>query len=38
MQREIITIHVKMDRQTFRRFALFDTLRLKKRWCQPALF
>ena len=38
MQREIITIHVKMDRQTFRRFALFDTFRLKKRWCKPALF
>lgn len=38
MARECITIHVKMDRRTFRRFALFDTFRLKKRWRKPALF
>ena len=38
MSREIITYHVRMDARTFRRFAVFDTFRLKKRWRSPVLF
>lgn len=38
MEKQTITVHVKMDAPTFRRFAVFDTLRLRKRWQRPALF
>lgn len=33
-----VTIHVKLDSASFRRFALFDTLVLRRRWVRPALF
>ena len=33
-----IVIPVKLDRKTFRRFARFDMLRLRKRWVRPVLF
>ena len=33
-----ITIHVRLDAKTFRRFSLFDTLRLRKRWVRPVVF
>ena len=33
-----IRIPVKLDERTFRRFARFDMLRLRKRWVKPAVF
>ena len=33
-----ITIRVKLDEKTFKRFARFDTLVLRKKWIKPALF
>ena len=33
-----ITIPVRLDEKTFRRFARFDMLRLRKRWVRPAVF
>ena len=33
-----ITVEVKLDRKTFRDFALFDTFVLKKHWVRPAVF
>jgi hypothetical protein len=33
-----LTIAAKIDRQTFRRFAMFDTFVRKKGWRNPALF
>ena len=38
MARQTIVIPVKLDEKTFRRFARFDMLRLRKRWVRPALF
>lgn len=35
---EIITAHVKINARIFRRFALFNTFRLQKKWKAPALF
>ena len=33
-----LTIPVRLDEKTFRRFARFDMLRLRKRWVKPAVF
>lgn len=33
-----ITIHVKLDAKTFKRFGRFDMLRLRKRWVRPVVF
>jgi len=33
-----ITIPVQLDEKTFRRFARFDMLRLRRRWVRPAVF
>ena len=33
-----IVIPVRLDGKTFRRFARFDTLALRKRWVRPAVF
>lgn len=33
-----ITIHARIDGKAFKRFGLFDTFILKKRWRSPALF
>ena len=33
-----IVIPVRLNEKTFRRFARFDMLRLRKRWVRPALF
>lgn len=33
-----ITVHVRINARIFRRFALFDTFRLHRRWKSPALF
>ena len=33
-----IVIPVQLDEKTFRRFARFDMLRLRKRWVRPAVF
>jgi len=38
MRAEFITAHVKINSAIFRRFALFDTFRLKRRWISPAVF
>ena len=35
---EEITVPVKLDEKTFRRFARFDMLRLRKRWVRPLAF
>lgn len=37
-QTDAITIPVTLDEKTFRRFACFDTLRLRRRWLWPAVF
>ena len=37
-EQQTITIPVKLDEKTFRRFARFDMLRLRKRWVKPAVF
>ena len=33
-----MTLHVELDGRTFRRFALFDTLRRRRMWRRPVLF
>ena len=33
-----VTVHCRIDEKTFRRFALFDTFRLKKHWRLPTIF
>ena len=33
-----IVIPVKLDEKTFRKFARFDMLRLRKHWVKPAVF
>ncbi|MBR0408736.1 MAG: YcxB family protein [Clostridia bacterium] len=33
-----ITVPVKLDEKTFKRFARFDMLSLRKRWVRPAVF
>ena len=33
-----VTVHVRINARIFRRFALFDTFRLHRRWKAPALF
>ncbi len=38
MKSESITIVSKIDPKTFYRFAIFDTLKLRKRWISPAIF
>lgn len=38
MNAEDILIPARIDRQTFRRFSLFDTFRLRKQWRRPLLF
>lgn len=38
MPAQTITAHVKINALIFRRFALYDTFRLKRRWVSPALF
>lgn len=38
MKPAAVTIHVKIDKDAFRRFGLFDTFRLKRRWRQPLMF
>lgn len=35
---QTITAHVRINSAIFRRFALFDTFRLKRRWISPVLF
>ncbi|MBR5111326.1 MAG: YcxB family protein [Clostridia bacterium] len=37
-QAQDITVPVKLDEKTFKRFARFDMLRLRKRWVRPAVF
>ena len=38
MQPHTITIASKIDPKTFYRFAIFDTLTLRRRWLSPAIF
>lgn len=38
MNMTTITIPVRLDTGTFRRFAVFDTLKRQKRWKSPAVF
>jgi len=38
MKSDTITIASKIDPKTFYRFAVFDTLSLRKRWISPAIF
>ena len=38
MNIESITIPVRLDAVTFRRFAIFDTMKRQKRWKSPAIF
>ena len=38
MNRNTVTTHVCMDAKTFRRFGLFDTFALRRRWISPAVF
>lgn len=38
MKPEKITVASKIDEKTFCRFAIFDTLTLRKRWVSPAVF
>ena len=38
MIHDTVTIHVRMDAKTFRRFGFFDTLVLRRRWLSPAVF
>ena len=35
---QCITIPVRLDEKTFRRFARFDMLVLRKRWVKPMVF
>ncbi len=38
MRESPIVIPVKLDEKTFRRFARFDMLRLRKKWVRPVVF
>ena len=38
MKSDTITVSSKIDPKTFYRFAIFDTLYLRKRWISPAIF
>ena len=38
MSKTQITIPVKLDASTFKRFSRFDTFRLRKRWVRPVVF
>ena len=38
MSKTEITIPVRLDARTFKRFSRFDTLRLRKRWKRPLIF
>lgn len=38
MHASTVTVHVKINSGIFRRFALFDAFRLKRRWVSPAVF
>lgn len=38
MTKEIITVHVQLDAEAFRRFAVFDNLLLRRRWGRPVVF
>lgn len=37
-ENQTITIPVRLDEKTFRRFARFDMLRLRRRWIRPLVF
>ena len=37
-ENQTITIPVKLDEKTFRRFARFDMLCLRRRWVKPVIF
>lgn len=38
MSDRFLTVHVKINARIFRRFAVFDAFRLKRRWLSPAVF
>lgn len=38
MHKDPVTVNVQMDASTFKRFAYFDTFRLRRRWVSPAVF
>lgn len=38
MKRTEYVVPVRLDAATFRRFCVFDTLRLRRRWVRPAVF
>jgi len=38
MNKQPVTVNVHMDAPTFKRFALFDTFTLRRRWVSPAVF
>lgn len=38
MSSKEITVRVRLDAKTFKRFSRFDALRLRKRWARPTLF
>lgn len=38
MSPDTVTVHVKMDARTFRRFCLYDVFVLRRRWLSPAVF
>ncbi len=38
MLAQSVTVHVRINSPIFRRFALFDAFRLKRRWVSPVLF
>ena len=38
MAQNEITVPVKLDAKTFKRFSRFDMLRLRKRWVRPVVF
>ncbi len=38
MPDEVISVTVQMDGPTFRKFAVFDTFRLRRRWISPVVF
>lgn len=38
MKKSVITVPVRMDYRTLRKFSLFDTFLLKKHWIRPTVF
>ena len=38
MNKQSVTVNVHMDASLFKRFALFDTFSLRRRWVSPAVF